>query len=316
MISIIVPVYNVEEYIDKCIRSLLQQTYSDIEILLINDGPTDNSYEICQKWQQRDSRIKVIYKENGGVGSARNMGLDIATGEYIFFVDADDWLEPSCLEEMLAKMSSNIDMVICDYREIKDNNFNLQSDSKHKSAEEVLSKSDIIKDLSETFYYPRVIWGKLYRHKLWEDVRFNSMSYSEDTYALIQIIGKIRAAYIINKPFYNYLLRGKSASHQLKIEQYINCLDTYLFAFRTALESYPEYSDNFAREYIGMAYILLKIYAKKKSHVKAIEVINKMKYVYNSGNIQSPEFSHKILILPSFIIYLLIHIKIKQTSDI
>ena len=202
MISIIVPVYNVEKYIEKCIQSLTQQTYSDIEILLINDGSTDHSDEICKKWQNKDYRIKVIYKENGGVSSARNLGLNIAKGEYIFFVDADDWLETSCLEKMLEKMTPDVDMVICDYRESKDITFTFEPDSKHKTSEGLLSKSNIMKDLSETFYYPRVIWGKLYRHELWEKIRFNSMSYSEDTYAMIQIIEKLRSAYIINEALY------------------------------------------------------------------------------------------------------------------
>ena len=92
LISVIVPVYNVEEYLDRCIESIVNQTYKNLEILLIDDGSTDNSYNICDKWAKKDNRIKVVHKENGGVSSARNVGLDVATGDYIGFVDSDDYI--------------------------------------------------------------------------------------------------------------------------------------------------------------------------------------------------------------------------------
>ena len=100
MISIIVPIYNVELYLEKCIESIINQTYKDIEVILINDGSTDKSGIICDKYAKIDDRIIVLHKENGGVSSARNKGLDIAKGDYIAFVDPDDYIEPNMYEEM------------------------------------------------------------------------------------------------------------------------------------------------------------------------------------------------------------------------
>ena len=118
MISVIIPVYNVEEYLDDCLTSVLAQTYSNLEILLINDGSTDNSGVICDKYAQTDSRIKVFHKENGGVSSARNIGLENATGQYIAFVDPDDWIEPNMYETIITQFEkSDVDAVFCGYWE-------------------------------------------------------------------------------------------------------------------------------------------------------------------------------------------------------
>ena len=94
LISVIIPIYNVEAYLDECIASVIAQTYSNLEIILVDDGSPDNCPQMCDEWAAKDSRIRVIHKENGGLSDARNAGIDIATGEYIAFVDSDDWIEP------------------------------------------------------------------------------------------------------------------------------------------------------------------------------------------------------------------------------
>ena len=111
VISIIVPVYNVEKYLDNCLKSILNQSFKDFEVILVNDGSKDKSGEICNIYSQKDSRIKVFNMENSGAGKARNKGLDLAQGKYIFFVDADDWLENNALEEHF-KYITKYDMVI------------------------------------------------------------------------------------------------------------------------------------------------------------------------------------------------------------
>ena len=112
MISIIVPVYNSEKYIDKCLDSILNQTYKDLEIVLVNDGSNDQSLKILEKYALRDTRIKVVNQENKGVAAARNTGLDNATGEYILYVDSDDWIENNMVERMV-ELSANADIVFC-----------------------------------------------------------------------------------------------------------------------------------------------------------------------------------------------------------
>ncbi len=114
IISVIIPVYNVERDLQRCLDSVIAQTYSHIEILLVDDGSTDNSCMICDRYAGIDSRISVIHQKNGGVGKARNAGLDAATGDYISFVDADDWLEPEMLEKLLQKaQAADASVAIC-----------------------------------------------------------------------------------------------------------------------------------------------------------------------------------------------------------
>ena len=115
LISVIVPVYNTEKYLDRCIQSILSQTYSNIEILLIDDGSTDSSGAICDKYAEQDSRVRVFHKANGGVSSARNMGLDKAKGTWFTFVDSDDWIDMDMYEQMYnAAIQNKVDMVCCD----------------------------------------------------------------------------------------------------------------------------------------------------------------------------------------------------------
>lgn len=112
LISVIVPVYNAEKYISKCIDSILSQTFKDFELILINDGSTDNSDLICGKYASIDNRVKVFHKQNGGAGSARNLGVQKAVGDWIMFVDADDWIEPECLDICSKYISRNIDLIV------------------------------------------------------------------------------------------------------------------------------------------------------------------------------------------------------------
>ena len=103
-ISVIVPVYNVEQYLPRCVESILAQTYENLEILLVDDGTKDNSGAICDAYARQDARVKAIHKKNGGLSSARNAGIDASTGEYLSFVDSDDWIEPDMYEKMMALM--------------------------------------------------------------------------------------------------------------------------------------------------------------------------------------------------------------------
>ena len=115
-ISVIVPVYKAEEYLHRCVDSILAQSFTGFELILINDGSPDNSGAICDEYAQKDNRVKVIHKENGGVASARQCGIDNATGEYTIHADPDDWVEPTMLEELYNKaVEENADMVVCDF---------------------------------------------------------------------------------------------------------------------------------------------------------------------------------------------------------
>lgn len=172
-ISIIVPVYNVQKYLDKCIQSIINQTYKNIEIILVNDGSTDNSGVICEKYADIDSRIIYINKQNGGLSSARNAGLDVCSGDYIGFVDSDDYIDSSMYEKMLSFMiSEGCDIVECGVNYCTDTEvdyFRIQNN-------EVVSGKDALKrhlDITSKLLLPRTaVWSKLYKRKFWSEDRF------------------------------------------------------------------------------------------------------------------------------------------------
>ena len=120
LLSIIVPVYNVEKYLNRCIESIVNQTYKTIEIILIDDGSSDNSSYLCDEWAKKDSRIKVVHKQNGGVSSARNQGIKVATGEYVQFVDSDDYLDVDFCKNIMSEYSDDIDLVVSGFTIIDD----------------------------------------------------------------------------------------------------------------------------------------------------------------------------------------------------
>lgn len=183
LISIIIPVYNMEKYLNKCLDSVLNQTYNNIEIILINDGSKDNSEKICKLYEKKDSRIIFINKENEGVSSARNLGLDIATGKYIFFVDSDDYIKENTIEKLYNNMvSSKAELSICGFYE----DINGKLIPRTEGEIEILDKRNAIKRLLMKSGFQGYLWNKLFikekikknnisfdkKIDLWEDVLF------------------------------------------------------------------------------------------------------------------------------------------------
>lgn len=267
MISIIVPIYNIEKYIEKCIFSLINQTYRDIEILLINDGSTDDSLDVCLKWEKLDQRIRVYSKDNQGVSKTRNFGLSLAKGDYIFFIDGDDWIDKNCLETMMNYMNDEIDIVCCEFKEIDENNgdFDLFS---HSNQYGILEKNDIIQDYYLNKLYMKTIWGKIYKKELWNHIKFIDLKYSEDTYAMFEIAQKTNKLVMLEKAFYNYLQRNEGASHNKSIQYYENLSFTNYHNYLKAKEKYKEYITISANDYINFSFVLLKLYIKKKQKKK------------------------------------------------
>lgn len=167
LVSIIVPVYNTQEYLSRCIDSLINQTYSGLEIILVNDGSTDNSREICDAYAKRDYRIKVIHQRNKGAAEAKNTGLNFCTGEYISFVDSDDFIKETYIEKLLKlSIKYQADLVQCMYQTGSNNYF--KSIDKQKSKILVLDGNRIF----QSKFYKSIVWGKLYKKNLFKNIRF------------------------------------------------------------------------------------------------------------------------------------------------
>ena len=222
LISIIVPVYNAEKYLEECVESIISQTYKNIEVLLINDGSMDNSAKICDQYAARDTRIKVIHKENGGVSSTRNKGLDVAQGEYVIFVDADDFLAEECVADLLENSIANdSDLVFCSYsKQINETVVSSQENIPHIVYPQLRDKEffDFISCFCHSRHYIRsTVWGILYKKKLVENIRFNRyITIGEDLVFLLQTLFRARVVTSTSRSLYFYRINEISATRTYK----------------------------------------------------------------------------------------------------
>ena len=206
MISIIVPVYNVEPYLRKCLDSILDQTYRDLEILIIDDGSTDGSGAICDEYAGKDDRIKVFHTENKGLSAARNLGLDNASGDWIGFVDSDDWIEPDMYEVLLRKAEeTGADVVECgchiDYR---------ATSYEHPAIQRAVSDIDAVESLIRGEIRTQV-WNKIWRSHLFTDIRFPEGHSFEDVATTYKLVGNATVAGAVENS-YHWMQRISSIS--------------------------------------------------------------------------------------------------------
>lgn len=203
-ISIIIPVYNAEKYLDRCIQSIVNQTYKNLEIILINDGSIDKSGDICDKWAEKDNRIKVIHQVNSGVSVVRNTGLDSAIGEYITFVDSDDYIELDYCEILYKALErNNVDIAYGDY-----------STNKHirNTSKQIKWSSKEYDPVYKTPYF--FVWGALYKKDILKNIRFDSDLYvGEDSYFFAQAVKKSSNLVFVDKVLYHYICYPNSALH-------------------------------------------------------------------------------------------------------
>lgn len=193
MISIIVPVYNAEKYLDKCINSIIDQSYRDFEVLLIDDGSSDGSAEICDTHASKDPRIRVIHKSNGGSASARNLGLKLAKGDYIAFVDADDYVDPDYLRIMYElALAHHADIVQCQYRTVQQNEQpSPEKYAKQESHKEIVCDNiQLLRDFCQkkTYVSVAVLWNKLYRRELFDHLEFVEKKGIDDEFLIYRLI--------------------------------------------------------------------------------------------------------------------------------
>ena len=217
-ITVIVPVYNVEHYLDKCLDSLVNQTYKNLEIIVINDGSTDNSGIICQEYAQKDNRIVYIEKENGGQSEARNMGLDRMTGSYVTFVDSDDWIELDYVEILYKKITEyQADIAVGNYYSFNETEgmyyFHIFGDSYHEKVYDNVSIFENLYESQEMKSFALIsVWGKLYKADLVKHLRFDIGKLGEDGYLNQKIYLLAEKTIYLNKGLYAYRQREGSSS--------------------------------------------------------------------------------------------------------
>lgn len=235
LVSVILPVYGVEPYLNQCVESLVNQTYRNIEIILVDDGSKDRCPQMIDEWAEKDSRIVPIHKLNGGLSSARNVGIEIARGYYIAFIDSDDWVETDYIEKLEKAASMfEADVSVCgftrkyDYSDIKSKLFIDSSTIYYGCSREQASK----------YFYETAIavWGKLYKKEIIGETVFIEGRLAEDFPFQTELLQKVTSVAFCNKHLYNYRIRSNSIAHVIKpkyLIDYINGVSNALHIART-----------------------------------------------------------------------------------
>jgi glycosyltransferase involved in cell wall biosynthesis len=211
LISIIIPVYNMEKYLDRCLYSVLNQTYENLEIILVDDGSTDSSPKMCDEYALKDGRVKVVHKGNGGLSDARNAGLGVASGAYIGYVDSDDWVELDMYERMyIACVENDAELAVCRYFcEYEDNTVDNGTDKV-----EVLDRDEILKIYitdKDGYMIYNSVWSKLFKRELVEGVIFPKGRNSEDIMYTTRAFCKLDKAVYIDTCLYHYVIDRKDS---------------------------------------------------------------------------------------------------------
>lgn len=263
LISVIVPIYNVEQYLERCVNSITSQTYKNLEIILVDDGSPDNCPAICDNLAKLDNRIKVFHKSNGGLMAAWIDGVKISNGEFISFVDSDDWVENNYIEHLLEPIinDNEIDMTICDYY-VSTNDSQIQKHASKNNIYGLLENSafeNIKKNNLRSFPYYR--WNKLFKRSLIEkNLSFcdTRISLCEDVCITAAALLDAKKIYIINKPLYNYYQRSTSIvnSYNKNLIQYFNYLDEKFNELLTSKQYKTE--KNISEHYVYLMFMLTK----------------------------------------------------------
>lgn len=227
LVSVIVPVYNVQQYLHRCLDSILAQTYDCLQVILVNDGSVDESGSICRWYQEKDPRVVVIDQENGGLSSARNAGLDVAKGEYVLFVDADDWLELDLIQMCIRRMERcEADIILYGYFEINEKGTYIIRGI-DQQGERAISKEEAIDLLIKDGLVSSHVWDKIFRKKLFDNVRFPINRNYEDIYVMHRVFGFAERIYFLNTPKYYYFQRSDSICHVPSEKNLLDMLDAY-----------------------------------------------------------------------------------------
>lgn len=282
-ISVIIPVYNVEQYLEKCLDSILNQTYKNIEIILVNDGSIDKSGVICDEYSRKYNNIKVFHKENSGVSSARNLGIDNATGQYLAFVDPDDYIDANMYEILVKKIvETNSDIAMCSFVYVQEHE-NIVEDNSDEiiifDKEEVLSRYfNRVKPFNASF-----LWNKLFKRELFEKDRLDvELKIQEDTEILLRIYDKVNLVVYIASPLYLYLIRNGAATEGRISQKKVNMDIALLKIFEYTKKNISKYKSAALRNYVVCYFnIIIEIIKNYNEYgIYYDDVINRLKKMY------------------------------------
>ncbi|MBR2786956.1 MAG: glycosyltransferase [Clostridia bacterium] len=281
LISIVVPIYNVEEYLKRCVDTIINQTYKNLEIILVDDGAKDNSGKICDEYINKDNRIKVIHKENGGLSDARNVGLENANGEYIAFIDSDDYISKDFIEKLYNLcIEKNAEIAQCSYQRVYDNKNSEENNTEIKTVT-MDGNEAILKLFASKNSEYTVAWNKLYKTSLFDTgIRYPKGMLHEDEATTYKLFYKAKNIVVTNEELYYYYIRKNSITNKkytLQRLDFIKELEEQLEFFKTRNEEnlYKETYYRYARGLI-QAYFKCKQNIENSENVQA-ELMKKYK---------------------------------------
>lgn len=258
LVSIIIPVYNVEKYLRECLDSVIRQTYKNVEILVIDDGSSDLSGKICDEYALRDTRIKVIHQENSGLSGARNRGIDLSSGDYLIFLDSDDYLEKDILEQLVIAIEKHkcdiavSGIIYCD----ENKNILLKKAVKEET---IYDKNEQIFNLLTSYEINTMAWGKLYNRNLFNDLRYPLNKYHEDVYLTYKLLDKSKKTVVIPNMGFYYRQVDNSIIHSKFSIKHLDSLDAVKQRMKFIEKNYPEYNKY---AYATVPYVSCKILEK------------------------------------------------------
>ena len=286
-VSIIVPIYNVEKYLDDCIKSIINQTYNNIEIILIDDGSTDKSKDMCDIWKLNDNRIIVVHKENGGLSSARNAGIKIATGDYLAFVDSDDIIDEKMIENLVDLLKEEkADISVCKFKKYleKDNPKFSYLDEKI-----IYDKNNALKEL----LFDRLtshVCNKLFKKELFGNIEFPEGKNYEDLRTTYKIIEKCNKIVETKSELYGYMIRDDSITQKFgekNLENYIEAVNERYLHYKKKYQNLNTENIQGKINYIYTYYFKIA-YSNSKSLLKNIKLKEEYKFLKENlkGNIK------------------------------
>lgn len=301
-ISVIIPVYNVEAYVEKCIRSVMGQTYENLEIWLIDDGSTDKSGEICEKCAGEDSRIRVLHKENGGLSDARNAGIDRAAGDFITFIDSDDYIDRTYVEQLLRLIAkTGADIAVCNFKEVleagdlKPENSEVEnlkpeieaSEGKNTEKYKLLTRQEALEQyFGELPEQVTVAWGKLYPIGYFKKIRFPKGKLHEDEFTTYRLLYRAQQIVYTEQKLYCYLQRSDGITGSRFKLRNLDAIEAFEermeFLKKEGLETLYKKTLVRTMDYYKKDYFLLKMYYPEEKE-RAAELKKKFAKTYRSN---------------------------------
>lgn len=242
LISVIVPIYKVERYLDRCVQSIVDQSYKHLEIILVDDGSPDHCPSMCDAWAARDSRIKVIHKENGGLSDARNAGMAIAGGEYIGFIDSDDYISPAMYQLLLERLQvDGSDISACGVDMVYEDGSAHQRLTPEDSC--VLSAEAAVEAVVRESWLKQPVWYKLYKAELVRDIGFPVGKYHEDIFWTWQAVARAQKVSIFDTPCYYYVQRSGSIMAEKYTPRRLDAIEAKQQRLAFLIKEYPRISE-------------------------------------------------------------------------